>query len=80
MEWQPISTAPKKPASISPQSEWHNGREHGPVILVGFTYAPEWPAHVGWWEPSTRCWRFLEDDGPNDMQPDVWMPLPEAPK
>ena len=76
-EWRDISTAPKRPVK-------HNGINDftplycGPTVILhidGFTEPT-----VGWWEPSNNCWRYMDDDGADDMQPSLWMPLPEAPK
>ena len=59
-EWVPIETAPKEPCSISPQSDWHAGIEHGPVILLSFYDAEgentcrDWGTNVGWWEPHGK--------------------------
>ena len=70
--WQPIETAPKEPST----NEWGNG---GPYILLAIPFDP--PATCqGWWCHKTNCWRYKGDDGPEDIQPTKWMPLPAAPK
>lgn len=79
-DWQPIESAPKGPLRVSPVSEWFKGRQHGPVIIVGFAQAPKFSASVGWWEPRSKSWRLLDDDGPNDIQPTHWMPVLEPPE
>lgn len=68
-KWQPIETAPKTPADISPQSGWLQGKKHGPAILVSFWGAEDgqtgyekWPSDVGWWQPHTDC-RFCKEQG-----------------
>jgi hypothetical protein len=86
MEWRPIETAPKRPLRASRQSDHfptRNGEiiKHGPIIIVAFGYKgfEKWKSDVGYWSDYYKCWRFLEDDGPNDVQPTHWMPLPEPP-
>jgi hypothetical protein len=83
--WQPIDTAPREPIRTSPQSPWFQGEEHGPVIQLKFSdfrdgrdVYQKWHTQIGWWQPSdaeTGSWRFLEDDGPGDVQPAFWAPL-----
>lgn len=34
--WLPIESAPKSPCGVSPQSDFHLGLKHGPVILLAF--------------------------------------------
>ena len=63
-EWQDIETAP---------------RIAGKRIIVHIAY-DEPDVTLGWWDAGSECWRNLGDDGPGDMQPTHWMPLPEPPR
>lgn len=80
-DWRTIESAPREPVSTSLQSDWFRGTPHGPVVLLAFAHEgyEEWPAQIGWWSPRWECWRFLEDDGPDDVQPTHWMHLPVPP-
>lgn len=68
-DWQPIETAPKD----------------GTPIKLLIPYSPEiFPesdcTDRGFWSAEDSCFRFDGDDGPDDIQPTHWMPLPEPPQ
>ena len=64
-EWQPIETAPRHPVE--------KGWMRGPLIYV---QSPWGGWDIGWWDLRYSCFRMIGDDGPDDDQPEYWMPLP----
>jgi hypothetical protein len=68
MSWQPIETA----------------RKDGTWIKLLIPYNPEKYSEAdctdeGCWDKQDICFRFVGDDGPDDIQPTHWMPLPAPP-
>jgi hypothetical protein len=64
--WQDISTAPKDGARI--------------YVLIPYDtdiHSYEQCVDIGWW--ADGCFRFHGDDGPDDIQPTHWQPLPNLP-
>jgi hypothetical protein len=69
-KWQPILTGPKAPRAA--------GWTAGPLVYLLIPYdQPDWD--VGFWDARERCWRFTGEDGPDDIQPTHWAPLPAPP-
>ena len=63
--WQPIESAPRDGARIS--------------VLIPYDpeiYTESQRTDEGWWDPDDECFRFTGDDGPDDLQPTHWQPLP----
>lgn len=76
MDWQPIDTAPKGPVRANPINDFLPG-SLGPLILMSIPFSPEPATTVGFWCPEHECWRHLADDGPHDIGPTHWAPLPK---
>lgn len=67
-EWRPIATAPKV-----------DGRRV--CLLIPYDrsiFTEAQCADEGHWSDADNCWRFDGDDGPDDIQPTHWRPLPDA--
>ncbi len=65
--WQPIESAPKDGGSV--------------LLYIPYSpekFPPEECADVGRWNDEDGCFRFNGDDGPDDIQPTAWMPLPKV--
>lgn len=77
-EWQPIITAPREPIRINHINDFLPDRL-GPLILMSIPFSPEPSVTVGFWCPEHQCWRHLNDDGPNDIEPTHWKPFPKSP-
>jgi hypothetical protein len=82
-EWRTIDSAPKGPTETNCHNEFLP-RHHGPMVDLAINFAwPEQGAYrvtLGWWCADRRCWRYLDDDGPNDVQPEFWRARPAPPK
>jgi hypothetical protein len=70
--WRDISTAPKhraEPGARVSKMLW---------LLIPYN-KPQ--ADIGYWDFHAKCWRFMGDDGPQDIQPTHWHELvyPEVP-
>ena len=64
--WRDIATAPRDGTRV--------------LLLIPYTH-PE--ADIGMWKGDhglDGCFRFSGDDGPDDINPTHWMPLPEPPR
>ena len=69
--WRDIESAPRHPRDA--------GHSYGPLVWVLIPYTPP-EADIGWWDRHAKCWRFTGDDGPDDIQPIKWAPLPAPPE
>jgi len=75
--WQSMETAPIDPIVQNHASDFAPNC-HGPEVLLYFPDLND-DVSVGWWSYADNCWRSVSDDGPNDVQPTAWRPLPAPP-
>jgi hypothetical protein len=82
-DWQPIETAPEKPAALllfSARLVFHDARSDASV-----TPEPHERYEIGYWDGDDYFWsgtnhRIFEQDRPgSDYLPTHWMPLPSPP-
>lgn len=82
MEWQPISTAPKDGTRVKLLIPYDRDRfSEAECTDEGRWSKDEYDFDFETQELVARgCWRFDGDDGPFDLQPTHWMPLPQPPE
>ena len=64
------------------ENNWISVKDRLPeheVVKLLIPYSPSEP-DIGYYCQKYKCFRFNGDDGPHDIQPTHWQPLPEPPK
>ncbi len=82
LEWKPMESAPREPIVVNHINDY-SPAHCGPQLILLIDWSegigdPNRSVTTGWWSLFDGCWRHGDDDGPHDVQPVAWRPIPSV--